>query len=277
MQLWRYVTQVDREQAMDLQLAGKRVLVTGASKGIGLAIVRAYLAEGASVTAVSRRPTPALEATGATFVPADLSRPDGPRRMVETVLATDPRLDVLVNNAGGGTMPDGAFEDSLDGKDIDWASTFALNLGAAVETVRAALPALIEARGAIVNISSDSARRPTGVPLHYAAAKAALNSFSRGLAEKVAGAGVRVNVVTPSGTRTDLLEGKDGYAAQVAAHLGIEHADLLAALPGQNGMLTGALIDPDEIARAVLLLSSPTMPSAIGSNWVVDAGALKIA
>jgi NAD(P)-dependent dehydrogenase (short-subunit alcohol dehydrogenase family) len=198
--------------------------------------------------------------------------------MVETVLAADPRLDVLVNNAGGGTMPDGAFDDPLDGKDVDWAITFALNLGAAVETTRAALPALIEARGAIVNISSDSARRPVGgVPLPYAAAKSALNSFSRGLAEKVAGVGVRVNVVTPSGTRTDLMEGEGGYAAQVAAHLGIDHADLLAAMPGQSGMLTGALIEPDEIARAVLLLSSPTMPSAIGSNWAVDAGALKIA
>ncbi|HEX6343809.1 SDR family NAD(P)-dependent oxidoreductase [Umezawaea sp.] len=262
---------------MDLQLAGKRVLVTGASKGIGLAIVRAYLAEGASVTAVSRRRTGELDATGATFVSADLSVPDGPRRAVETVLAADPRLDVLVNNAGGGTVPDGALEDSLDGADVDWAATFALNLGAAVETTRAALPALVEARGAIVNISSDTARRPLGVPLHYAAAKAALNAFSRGLAEKVAGVGVRVNVVTPSGTRTDLMEGADGYVAQVAAHLGIGHADLLAALPAQSGMVTGRLIEPDEIARAVLLLSSPTMPSAIGSNWAVDAGALKTA
>ncbi|WNV85738.1 SDR family NAD(P)-dependent oxidoreductase [Umezawaea sp. Da 62-37] len=262
---------------MDLELAGKRVLVTGASKGIGLAIVRAYLAEGATVVAVSRRSTSALDGTGATFVSADLSRPDGPRQVVEAVLAADPRLDVLVNNAGGGLMSDGAFEDPLDGKDVDWATSFALNLGAAVETTRAALPALIEARGAIVNISSDSARRPLGVPLHYAAAKAALNAFSRGLAEKVAGVGVRVNVVSPSGTRTDLMENKGGYVAQVAAHMGIDHADLLAAMPGQNGMLTGTLIDPDEIARAVLLLSSPTMPSAIGSNWVVDAGALKVA
>jgi len=93
--------------------------------------------------------------TGAAFVAADLSRPDGPRRMVETVLATDPRLDVLINNAGGGTMPDEAFGDPLDGEDTVWATAFALNLGSAVETIRASLPALAEARGAIVNISSD--------------------------------------------------------------------------------------------------------------------------
>lgn len=260
---------------MNLELTGKRVLVTGASKGIGLAIVRAFVAEGASVTAVSRTSTPELEATGATFVAADLAEPDGPRRAVEAVLAADPRLDVLVNNAGGGTMSDGSFTDPLDGSDDDWTGTFALNLNAAVRTTRAALPALLEARGAVVSISSDSALRPGAAPLPYATAKAALNAFSRGLAEKVGAQGVRVNVVTPSGTRTTIMEGKDGYAAQLASHLGMDHAALVAAMPGQGGMLTGALIEPDEIARVVLLLASPTMPSAIGANWLVDAGAMK--
>jgi NAD(P)-dependent dehydrogenase (short-subunit alcohol dehydrogenase family) len=262
---------------MDLQLAGKRVLVTGASKGIGLAIVRAFCAEGAAVTAVSRRSTTELAATGAVFVAADLSEPDGPQRMVDTVLTTDPRLDVLINNAGGGTMTAEAFSDPTGGTDEDWATTFALNLGAAVRTTRAALPALIQARGAVVNIGSSSARYPQSAPLPYAAAKAALTAFSRGLAETTAASGVRINVVTPAGTRTDLMEGADGFAAQLAASMGIDQATLLAAMPKQGGMLTDRLIDPSEIARAVLLLSSPTMPSAIGSNWTVDAGAMKAA
>lgn len=262
---------------MDLELAGKRVLVTGASKGIGLATVRAFLAEGASVVAVARRPTAELEATGATFVAADLATPDGPARAVGTALAADPRLDVLVNNAGGGDLPDGALDDSLDGDDDAWLAAFELNLGAALRTTRAALPALTEARGAVVNISSQAARQPAGVPLPYAAAKAALNAFSKGLAEKLAPTGVRVNVVTPSGTRTDILTGEDGYIAKVAAHLGVEHSALLADLPRQSGMVTGTLIEPDEIARAVLLLASPVMPSAVGVNWPVDGGALKAA
>jgi NAD(P)-dependent dehydrogenase (short-subunit alcohol dehydrogenase family) len=261
---------------MDLQLAGKRVLVTGASRGIGLAIVRAFRAEGASVTATARHGTPELEATGATFVPADLSTADGPQRLVDAVLAADPRLDVVVNNAGGGVMPKEAFGDPLDGGDEDWATAFALNLDAAVRTTRAALPALVKTGGAVVNISSDSSRRPGAGPLPYSAAKAALNAFTRGLAERVAASGVRVNAVSPSSTHTDLITGKDGYVAQVAAGLGVDHETMVASIPKQTGMLTDTLIDPAEIARAVLLLASPTMPSAIGENWAVDAGATKI-
>ncbi|WP_405769806.1 SDR family NAD(P)-dependent oxidoreductase [Actinacidiphila glaucinigra] len=260
---------------MDLDLDGKRVLVTGASKGIGLAIVRAFLAEGAEVVAVSRRSTSELEATGATFVSADLTEPAAPRRMVERVLTSNPRLDVLVNNAGGGTASGEVLADPFGGSPEVWSSTFSLNLGAAVETTRAALPALTRSRGAVVNISSQNARDPRGVPLGYSAAKAALNAFSRGLAEQLAPSGVRVNVVTPSGTRTPSLTDEAGFGADLAAHLQLDQDTLLAMLPQQAGMVTGALIDPAEIARAVLLLASPTMPSAIGSNWLVDGGALK--
>lgn len=265
---------------MDLKLAGKRVLVTGASKGIGLAIVQAFVAEGARVTAVSRRSTPELEATGATFVAADLSTPDGPQQMADAVLAADPVLDVLVNNAGGGTLPDGSLGNVLDGGDEIWRDVFEMNLHSAVRVTRAALPALIEARGAVVNIGSDTARRigaPGATPLPYAVAKAALNMFTRALAERVGPEGVRVNAVSPSLTRTFSIAEEGGYISQVAGAIGVEHATLLSGLPKELGMLTGRMIEPDEIARAVLLLSSPTMPSVIGSTWAVDAGSTKVA
>ncbi|GGJ33855.1 SDR family NAD(P)-dependent oxidoreductase [Streptomyces brasiliensis] len=253
----------------------KRVLVTGASRGIGLAIVKAFRAEGAEVVAVSRKITSELEATGATFVAADLAEPDAPRRMVESVLDADPRLDVLVNNVGGGDPTPELLADPFGGTADDWAGVFALNLGAAVETTRAVLPALTRSRGAVVSISSQNARDPRRVPVSYSAAKAALNTFSRGLAELVAESGVRVNVVTPSSTRTPVWTGEDGLGVELAARMGLDRDALLARVPEFTDMVTGALIEPAEIARAVLLLASPTMPSAVGSNWVVDGGALK--
>ncbi|GAB2934749.1 SDR family NAD(P)-dependent oxidoreductase [Streptomyces heilongjiangensis] len=265
---------------MDLQLADKRVLVTGASKGIGLAIVRAFLAEGASVTAVSRRSTPELEETGATFVAADLSEADAPSRVIETVLAADPRLDILVNNVGGGDLPEGSLGDPLDGGDSVWQYALNLNFSTPVRVTRAALPALAEARGTIVNISSDSARRvgaPGSDPMPYVVAKAALTRFSRELAERVAPQGMRVNAVSPGATRTNSIAGKDGYMSQVARAIGVDHADLMQNLLADRGLLTNCLIEPDEVARAVLLLASPTMPSTTGGNWGIDAGSVKVA
>ena len=261
---------------MDLRLTGKRVLVTGASRGIGLAVVRAFREEGAAVVATARRSTPELEATGAAFVPADLAAPDGPRELVERVLAGSPHLDVLVNNAGGGEPTEAMLTDPFGGDDDAWDGVFALNLHSAVRVTRAALPALTAARGAVVTVGSDSARRVGASDvLSYAVAKAALSAFSRGLAERVGPVGVRVNVVSPSATRTPLIEGVDGIAAAVARVTGADRTAVVEGMAQQGGMLTGALIEPDEIARAVLLLASPTMPGATGENWGVDAGSVK--
>ncbi|ASO20532.1 NAD(P)-dependent dehydrogenase (short-subunit alcohol dehydrogenase family) [Actinoalloteichus hoggarensis] len=260
---------------MDLQLSGRRVLVTGASRGIGLAAVQAFLAEGAAVTAVSRNGSPELDATGATFLAADLATPEGPRRMIEEALAADPRLDVLVNNAGGGELPAEAVLDPFGGEDEVWSRLLDLNLYAPVRAIRAAMPALTESRGAVVNVGSESSLRPHSAPLSYSAAKAALNAFSRGLAEKVAAAGIRVNVVTPGGTRTRLLTGEDGVAGKVAAALGADRATIVENLVRENGMITGSLIEPAEIARVIVMLASPTLPNAVGSNWTVHAGSLK--
>lgn len=122
---------------------------------------------------------------------------------------------------------------------------------AAVRTTRAALPSLLRRRGSIVNVSSDGARAPHRSAVSYAAMKGALNVWSQGLAREVGSSGVRVNVVTPSATRTNLLTGERGYAAVLGRATGTDPGTVLAAIPAQNGLLTGRLIEPAEVAGLI--------------------------
>ncbi len=259
---------------MNLKLKGKTAIVTGASKGMGLATVRALIREGVTVVGASRTVTPELAATGAYTVTADLSAPDAPSRVVSEALARLGTLDVLVNNVGGGDSgPPGAG--FLDVDEALWQSTFELNLFAAVRTTRAALPALLQARGAIINVSSDAARHPATAPLPYGAAKAALNAFGKGISEEFGPQGVRVNTVTPAATRTALWEGEQSFGADLAAAMDMSQKQVIEAMPTQMGMLIRRFIEPEEIADAIVYLASPLASSVHGANWVIDAGVSK--
>ena len=262
---------------MNLKLEGKSAIVTGASKGMGLATVRALMDEGVTVVGASRTVTPELAGTGAYTVTADLSASDAPSRVVsEALVRLGGNLDVLVNNVGGGDSgPPGAG--FLDVDEASWQNTFELNLFAAVRATRAALPALLRARGAIVNVSSDAARRPATAPLAYGAAKAALNAFGKGISEEFGPRGVRVNTISPSATRTALWEGEQSFGAGVAAAMGVSQEQMIEAMPAQMGMLTGRFIEPEEIANAIVYLASPLASSVHGANWVIDAGVSKTA
>lgn len=180
---------------MDLQLNGKAALVTGASRGIGLAVVRALVAEGVRVVAAARTPTTELKATGATLVAVDLSDPASPERLATEAVTELGGIDILVNNVGGG---DGGLSGGfLDTTDAQWAEVVDLNFFATVRVTRAALPALLATRGAIVNVSSVGARVPHSGPIAYTTAKAALTAFGKALADEFGPRGVRVNTVSP--------------------------------------------------------------------------------
>jgi NAD(P)-dependent dehydrogenase (short-subunit alcohol dehydrogenase family) len=253
---------------MDLELSGKIAIVTGASKGIGLAVTRALVEEGVQVVAGARSPGPDLPdlLTGdrVIFVPVDLSTPDGPQALVRRA-ADLGGVDVLVNNAGAVTPRPAGF---LSVGDEDWEASFTLTLMAAVRTTRAALPQLSRrGGGSIIAISSVNAYLPDPLVLDYSAMKAALTNFCKSLSKEVGPAGIRVNTVSPGPVETALWLGEHGVA-QTLAQSGVATAGDIAA-QAASGSVTGRFTRPAEVADLVLLLASS---SVTGADFSIDGG-----
>jgi NAD(P)-dependent dehydrogenase (short-subunit alcohol dehydrogenase family) len=260
---------------MDLQLAGKIALVTGASRGIGLAITRALVAEGVTVIGAARAVSPELAGSGAYGITADLATKNGPPELVHAALDRHGEIDILVNNVGGGDAAD--LRPFFDYDDDLWQKAFELNLFSAVRTCRAAMPSLIRRRGLVVNISSVGARMPHTGPVPYTTAKAALTAYGKSLAEEWGPHGVRVVTVTPGPTRTSVWTDPDGVGAALAAAQGVSHSDLLAGMAAASGIQSGRLVEPEQVASLVAYLASPRAISMTGQDYLIDGGAIKTA
>lgn len=256
---------------MRLGLKGRTVVVTGASKGIGLATVRVLVDEGADVVAVSRSVTPELEAVaGLRHVAADLTDPDA----ASEIAATAGDADVLVNNAGGvlpASMAAGGFL-ALD--DDDWRSTFELNLFSAARVTRALLPGLLRRRGVVISVSSIGARAAYP-PVDYGAAKAGLTNMTKALAEEFGPAGVRALTVSPGPTRTQNWSDPDGYAGRLAAARGVDLDDYLSDVAREMGLSIGRLSEPEETAALIAFLASPRAGNLTGADVLADGGVIK--
>jgi NAD(P)-dependent dehydrogenase (short-subunit alcohol dehydrogenase family) len=251
---------------MDMGLQGSVAVVTGASKGIGLAVSRALAAEGARVVAGALHTSPELAALHpVTAVEVDLSTPDGPARLVA---AAGGRIDVLVNNVG---MAPPRLDGFLAITDEMWHATWNLNLMAAVRASRAALPVMLaRGGGSIVNIASLNARLPDPTVMDYSASKAALVNFATSLSKEFGGRGIRVNNIDPGPVATDLWLGEGGVAARIGRAGGGSPADVAAAAAA--GMVTGRFSRPEEVADLVVVLAGARSANVTGTDLVIDGG-----
>jgi NAD(P)-dependent dehydrogenase (short-subunit alcohol dehydrogenase family) len=257
---------------VDLGLGGSVAVVTGASKGIGLAIARELAGEGAYVVAGARERSDELDALvaggRARFVDVDLSVPDGPAGLVTAALAEHGRIDVLVNNVGAATTRTDGF---LAVTDDQWLFSLTLNLMAAVRTTRAALVPMLDAgKGSIVCTSSVNAFLPDPAVVDYGASKAALTNFCKAISKEFGPRGVRINTVSPGPVATDLWLGADGVAATVARATGADPAAVAAGAAA--GSVTGRFTRPEEVARVVAFLAGDTVANITGADVTIDGG-----
>ena len=256
---------------MDLHLGGKTAVVTGASKGIGLAITRALTDAGAHVVAGARTRSSELrdlESAGkATFVEVDLAKADQPALLVSAA-AERGGLDILVNNVGAAVVRPGGFTSVTD---EDWNATWNLGVMAAVRTTRAAIPEMLKRdSAAIVVVGSVNAFLPDPALPDYCATKAALTNLTKGLSKELGPKGIRVNSVSPGPVSTPLWFGDSGVASAFAGATGQSPDDIANSVVA--GTPLGRFSTAEEVADLVVFLASDRAANITGSDMTIDGG-----
>jgi NAD(P)-dependent dehydrogenase (short-subunit alcohol dehydrogenase family) len=260
---------------VDLDLDGKVAVVTGAGKGIGLAVTKALADEGAHVVAGSRSTDSLDGLKGVTAVAVDLSSAAGPAELIQHAIEVHGQLDVLVNHVGAVRIRTEGF---LGTSDEDFAWAMQMNFFIALRATRAALTAMAgRGAGAIVNVASVNAFfQPDAATIDYGAAKAALVNLTKSLAQEFGPRGIRVNAVSPGPVATDLWLGEHGVAETVAKATGVD-ADTArqSIIAGIGGFATGRFTTPEEVATLITFLASSRAGNITGVNYIIDGGLIK--
>ena len=254
--------------SFDLGLADHRALVTGGTRGVGAAVVEALRGAGAQVVATARSaPTGRVE--GVRFLAADLSTAEGASAVADSVLRELGGVDILVNVLGGSSAPGGGFA-ALD--DTQWSKELDQNLMPAVRLDRALLPSMIAQRsGVIIHVTSIQRLLPLPEStIAYAAAKAALSTYSKALSKEVTPKGVRVIRVSPGWVET---EAAVRLAERLAAQAGTDYeGGKQIIMKGLGGIPLGRPAKPKEVADLIVFLASPRAASITGTEYVIDGG-----
>lgn len=250
-------------------LKGQVALVTGGTKGIGKAIADKLSNAGLQVV-VTARTAPTEDTTGQYFISADLAQPGSAETIAKEILEKYGRIDVIVNNAGANLSPGGGFSVLSD---EDWHNDWQLNFMSVVRINKALLPAMIEQKnGVIINISTGAAKQPIWeMTMSYSSAKAALNVYSKALANELAPKGIRVNVISPGLVKTPLVI---DFIDNLAKKSNISVDEALRMVMEKVGVPLGRMAEPEEIANLVAFLVSTEAKYITGTNYSVDGGAL---
>jgi len=251
------------------EFSGRRVVVTGGTRGIGRAIVGRFAEGGATVLTAGR--SPCTDESPALVIQADISTQQGVEKLAAGVTERLGGVDILVHNAGGSSAPGGGV---LALSDTDWQAAFSLNLFAAVRLDRALLPIMMkQQRGVIIHISSIQRTMPLhDSTLAYAAAKAALTNYSKGLSKEISGKGIRVLSVAPGYTETDAAVGMVNEIAE-RNHISAQAARQ-RIMDSLGGIPLGRPNTPQEVAELVAFLASDRASSLTGNEYVIDGGSV---
>jgi NAD(P)-dependent dehydrogenase (short-subunit alcohol dehydrogenase family) len=259
--------------SFDLELGNRRALVTGGTKGLGAAVVASLRSAGVTVVAAARS-VPHTSSKGVYYIAADLTTAEGCQIVADSVVDLLGAVDIIVNVVGGSSAPGGGFAVLTDS---EWEAAINQNLMAAVRLDRALLPSMIkQGSGVIIHVTSIQHELPLPESTTaYAAAKAALSTYSKSLSKEVAPQGIRVVRVSPGWIET---EAAVRLAQRLAEQAGTDYeGGKKIIMDSLGGIPLGRPTQPQEVADLITFLVSPRAASITGTEYVIDGGTVPTA